>query len=147
MKIKALLLILVASISFCNVYSQSVTLSAMQDEGYINCPGTTTVSGSQSVVYGYKDRLRAADPPYTFYSTIYCSYGFENHDKGRGRILNVNDKTARIKVTCIDGERLASDVLILDIAPRTFSRIMFQDRDEYTKGVVRKIRCELIKLY
>lgn len=127
------------------LYAQkSVILSSDNNLAHIECFGTTTVSGPNSVVYGYKDKfgLRQTKDPYTFYSEICISYGFENGDTGRGRILNVTDKTAQVRVTCIDGYGLANNTLVIDIRPKTFSRILFDGN-----GVVNKIRCELIKLY
>lgn len=131
-----------------NLYAQNkIILSKDNAKAHIKLPGTTTVSGPNAVVYGYKDYLRQTKDPYTFYNELFISYGFESYNKGRGRILNVTGKTARVQVTCIDGQGLANNTLIIEIAPRTFSRIMFQNYDNMTHGIVNKIKCELIKLY
>lgn len=133
-----------------DIYAQkSVVLSVNNDLAHINCSGTTTVSGPNAVVYGYKDmfNLRQTRDQYTFYSEICVSYDFVRGEIGRGRILNVTDKTARMRVICIDGYGLASNTLIIEVQPKTFSRIIFDDYDRTTSGVVNQIKCELLKLY
>ena len=102
------------------------------------------------VVYLGKDDFgfrQVDNEPFTFYSEICCSYAFGGSFGGYGgKIFNVSNKTARMRVTCIDGEGLANNVLIIDVKPRTFSRIMFKSSGE-TPAICRKIKCELIRLY
>ena len=133
-----------------NSQSKSVVLDSNKDIGHIYLNGTVTVSGDHSVVYLGKDDygFRQVDnEPFTFYSEICCSYAFGGSFGGYGgKIFNVSNKTARMRVTCIDGEGLANNVLIIDVKPRTFSRIMFKSSGE-APAICRKIKCELIRLY
>lgn len=157
MKSYKILPIIIISILFIpNLLAQSrvVTLSrGICDHAHIKCEGTTRASGPNAVIYlAAQDGwgLENAGDEYTFKSEIVVDYGFgwsDLPDKGRGKILNVTDKTAVMRVTCIDGYGLKEETLIIEVNPRTFSRIMFKDKDEMTQGVVNKIKCELIKLY
>lgn len=148
---KQYLLILFWSLFSITSYSQSrtVVLDWNTDMEHIYLNGTVTVSGDHSVVYLSKDvcQLRQVkNAPFTFYSEICCSYSFQDYSKGRGKILNVSNKNAKVKVSCIDGEGLAKNVLIIDVKPKTYSHIMFESNGE-TIAICRKIKCELIKLY
>lgn len=149
---KKLFICLILATLGCSLNSQSksVVLDSNKDIGHIYLNGTVTVSGDHSVVYLGKDGygFRQVDnEPFTFYSEICCSYAFGGPFGGYGgKIFNVSNKTARMRVTCIDGEGLANNVLIIDVKPRTFSRIMFKSSGE-TPAICRKIKCELIRLY
>lgn len=148
---KKYLLVLFLSLLSISSYSQSksVVLDRNKAEGRICLNGTVTVSGEHSVVYLAKDDWhfrQVENAPFTFYSEICCSYAFGEYNKGKGKIFNVSNKTARMRVTCLDGEGLANNVLIIDVKPKTFSHIMFESNGE-TLAICRKIKCDLIKLY
>ena len=132
-------------------YSQrkSVILTPYNDIGHIELSGTTTVSGMYSVVYKSREscELRQVNnEEFKFYAEICCWYNFDEYRKGRGRILNVSDHMAKVKVTCLEGEGLSEYTIIVDVKPRTLSNIMFPSGDD-TFANCSKIKCELIDLY
>lgn len=148
---KNCLLVLFLSLFSISCYSQSssVVLDRSKEVGRIYLNGTVTVSGETSVVYKAKDDWKfrqVGNDPFTFCSEVCCSYAFGEYNKGRGKIFNVSNKTARMRVSCVDGEGLVNNVLIIDVKPKTFSRIMFESNGEAT-AICREIKCELISLY
>lgn len=119
---------------------------------HIKCAGITRVSGPHAVIYGAADKLglKTVGDKYTFKSEIVVNYSFgwsDLPDLGWGKIYNVTDKTAVMRVTCIDGYGLKEETLIIEVVPKTFNRIDFENKDRMTPGNVNKIECELIKLY
>lgn len=145
---RRLLHIFVFSILFVTeLFAQSrvVTLSRGDyGNAHIKCHGTTRASGKTSLIYlAAQDGwgLENAGDEYTFKSEINVHYSF---DSGRGKILNVTDKTAVMRVTFIDGHGLKEEIQIIEVKPGCFSRIL---KDARTQDAVNKIECELIKLY
>lgn len=143
-KIFALLLSIFALTISNNAFCQtSVLLTPNYNKQHIMLSGTTTSSGPQSTIYGFRDNLQqVGNDPYTFKSELYFSFAFSNDDSGRGKILNVSDFNASVRATCYDYYGDPVETIVINIKPRTFSRIMF-DYDY----VCSSVRCELISLY
>lgn len=153
-----IVILICVTIFSSELYAQeTVILSPDNTEVHIYLPGTVTVSGPRSGIYlagnskdGEFDFRQTEDDPYTFYREINFTYSFAmpgTRSVGRGKVFNVTEKTARVRLTCIDGYGLAENPIIIDVKPRTFSRIIFHKYDEDVPAAVNKIKCELIKLF
>lgn len=130
----------ISNSAFCQSF---VILTPNSDEQHIMLGGTTTSSGPQSAIYGFRNHLQqVGNDPYTFKSELFFSFAFSNDDAGRGKILNVSNLNASVRATCYDYYGNAVETKVINIKPRTFSRIMF-DYDYACSS----IRCELIGLY
>lgn len=143
----ALLMIFTTTVVFSQ--NRYVILDKNHTIAHIKLRGTTTVSGESAVVYKLAESCelrQAGSNPYQFHSEICCWYDFSDYSKGRGKILNVSDKTAKVRVTCLDGFGLANNTIIVEVKPRTIDHIMFSS-DGYGYSECKKIKCELIKLY
>ncbi len=139
-------------------YSQSIVLDINHPAGVIKLAGTVK-AGENSVIYKGRESLGASQTsnsdPNTFNCELRFSYAFAKSDeyasinnvKGSGKVFNITNKTAKVKITCIEGYGLKENSLIIDVKPRTFSRIMFRDKDNRASGFCKKLTCELLQLY
>ncbi|MDD4351134.1 MAG: hypothetical protein PHP83_03010 [Clostridia bacterium] len=76
---------------------------------------------------------------------IQFSYTFHtyNDGDGRGKIVNMTNDLIKVKVTCINCENVKNKTQIIEVKPRTFSRIEFQRLDSNRQITFGEIKCEL----
>jgi len=140
---KIYIIVLVSCFSI-NLYSQSVTLTRQNNTEVIEFFGTTKVS--PQMAEAVSQNIKQTNEPNTFQKSIICDFVFDNtYNGGRGKIWNITDDLIRMEVTCNDCENIKENPLIIEVKPRTFSRIIFERFDVNKNLIIGYIKCELVR--